>query len=1014
MSRSRRAIVPALVAVVLAAIWPGIVRAERFPLRYYSSVDGLAGDYVIDIYRDHRGFLWFSTRDGLSRFDGTRFRSYTLADGLPRATINAVLETRDGLLWIATNGGGVCVFQPEGPSRFRTLAIGTTAASNRINVLFEDATGRLWAGTDSGAFVRASGSADFLPVDLGLSDDVSLHGVADIAPDATGSLWFSGGFGVRRRLPDGRVLHYRDHTQSAPESATALYITVDQRIWVGFRRGLHTFTAEPLSQFDTEPVARDRPLTGRWHSVADGLPAPVITAIHQSADGEMWVGTTGGLAHLEDGRFRAYRGSSGLPGAQVSDLAEDASGNLWIGTVAGAARLVRHGMVTFTEADGLAHSRIHSLGEDPSGALVVVSGAFQLSRFDAGRFTSIRPVVAADATCTWMSPCAHMDPTGAWWMLTTEGLVHALAGTAGARRALPAVNVFTAFSDSRGRLWVSGSLGGLRVRDPVTHQWRTLSDKDGLPPSGSLASRVNALAEDRSGGVWVGFEGGGLARERAGRFERFGQEAGVPAGSVSALYVDAAGRMWMATTQAGLGRIDAPLAASINVSAFTEKDGLGSNNVRTIVEDQFGRLYAGHSRGVDRIVTATGEVTHYTVSEGLGSQFVTSSHRDRSGALWFGTMSGLSRLVPAPGATSTRDTPAPPVLISSVRAAGVPQPLSDLGEAAPARFELSASRSSLDIEFFALNYAAGEPLRFQYRLQEGDEAWSVPTDQRSVHLASLAPRTYTFQVRAVRPDGATSKAPAIVTFTVRPPWYATWWFVTGVCLIATAVAAGGYRMRVAQLLRVERVRSRIATDLHDDIGASLSQIAILSEVARQRMRAPAGGADVSEPLARIADTSRSLVGAMSDIVWAINPEVDALSDLVHRMRRFVEDTLGALDVDVTFTAPDSGDDMRLGADIRREVFLILKESVNNIAKHAGCRTATIVISADRRRLLLDVRDDGRGFDPALETDGNGVASMRRRVAALGGRLTITSEPGLGTRVQLDVSLSGPSRGLLHP
>jgi len=213
-------------------------------------------------------------------------------------------------------------------------------------------------------------------------------------------------------------------------------------------------------------------------------------------------------------------------------------------------------------------------------------------------------------------------------------------------------------------------------------------------------------------------------------------------------------------------------------------------------------------------------------------------------------------------------------------------------------------------------------------------------------------------------------------------------------------------MRVAQLLRVERVRARISTDLHDDIGASLSQIEILAEVRRQRMRhdRPANAPEpaAAEPLERIAETSRGLVDSMSDIVWAINPEVDSLADLVHRMRRFVEDTLGAGDIDVTFRAPESKVDLKLGADLRREIFLILKESVTNIAKHARATRVAIDFENSGRRLWLRISDNGQGFDPAEATDGHGVASMRRRVAALGGRLTIDSAQGRGTTITLDV------------
>jgi signal transduction histidine kinase len=263
----------------------------------------------------------------------------------------------------------------------------------------------------------------------------------------------------------------------------------------------------------------------------------------------------------------------------------------------------------------------------------------------------------------------------------------------------------------------------------------------------------------------------------------------------------------------------------------------------------------------------------------------------------------------------------------------------------------------------------------------------------------------------VRPDGAVSPTPAVVTFEVLPPFYRSWWFLSTAAGLVTGLGLFAYRLRVDQLLRVERVRARIATDLHDDIGASLSQIAIQAEVARRSLGPPDTNPEAAAPLARIAETSRGLVDAMSDIVWAINPEVDTLGNLVHRMRRFVEDTLGGGETIVTFTTPEVSHDLRVGADVRREVFLILKESVTNIAKHAAARTVAIDFLLERRRLRLDVVDDGRGFDPNAGTDGNGVASMRRRVAALGGRLEIDSAPGRGTTIRLEVDLPWSSGAL---
>jgi signal transduction histidine kinase len=210
------------------------------------------------------------------------------------------------------------------------------------------------------------------------------------------------------------------------------------------------------------------------------------------------------------------------------------------------------------------------------------------------------------------------------------------------------------------------------------------------------------------------------------------------------------------------------------------------------------------------------------------------------------------------------------------------------------------------------------------------------------------------------------------------------------------------KAREERLRELERVRRRIATDLHDDIGSSLTQISILSEVLRQRLGAEQAAA--SEPLDLIATASRELVDSMSDIVWAINPQKDHLSDLTQRMRRFASDSLTARNIRFQLSLPETDADVPLGANLRREVFLIFKESVNNMVKHAGCSEAHIELSFAEGMLRLHLRDNGRGFDTSRESEGHGLVSMRDRAEGIGGKLDLHSRSNVGTTVNLQVPL----------
>jgi signal transduction histidine kinase len=226
-------------------------------------------------------------------------------------------------------------------------------------------------------------------------------------------------------------------------------------------------------------------------------------------------------------------------------------------------------------------------------------------------------------------------------------------------------------------------------------------------------------------------------------------------------------------------------------------------------------------------------------------------------------------------------------------------------------------------------------------------------------------------------------------------WQRPWFFAT--LLFAVLLAAYAvYRYRISRLLEVVNMRTRIATDLHDDIGADLTKIALLSEVARRQMgengRAP------DSPLPSIARISREAVATMSDIVWAINPRRDSVRDLVSRMRQHAEEVFTLRGIGLTFNAPENGEHSRLSVDVRRDVFLIFKEAVNNAARHSGCSRAAIDFHAAGSALELRVADDGVGFDPEDQSEGHGLMSMRRRALALGGSLRVQSSVGAGTIV----------------
>jgi signal transduction histidine kinase len=271
------------------------------------------------------------------------------------------------------------------------------------------------------------------------------------------------------------------------------------------------------------------------------------------------------------------------------------------------------------------------------------------------------------------------------------------------------------------------------------------------------------------------------------------------------------------------------------------------------------------------------------------------------------------------------------------------------------------------------------------------------TAERILNFANLAPGDYRFEVRAQTADRIYSQSPATVSFKIAAPLWQRWWFLTAVALAAGIIVYLFYNYRLRRLLELEKIRTRIATDLHDDIGSNLTKISIMSEVAR-RIK----GEKQTEILDSIADISRSSVSSMSDIVWAINPKKDNLWELSRRMRGLAEDILGQQDVFVEFKAPENFGEIKFDADVRRNVFLIFKESLNNIVRHSRAAKVKIELEIVQHDLRLSITDDGRGFDAAQNYDGNGLPNMNRRAGELKGVFKIDSVPGSGAKMVLKV------------
>ena len=1039
-----------LALAVVLLLLPSRVDGERLPIRAYTTADGLAHNRVNEILRDSRGFLWFATHDGLSRFDGYTFTNYSVEQGLPHRQVMGLLETRRGEFWVATFGGLV-YFRPHGVPNDRVVYANSAGggtpmfativppdedpSARALLALLEASDGTIWCGTRKGVFrlERDGGRFELRHVAVGMLDEYPEQKyVNDLVEDEHGSLWVATPSGLYRRWSDGTSARYAP-SRLVEQRYPTLHRSYDHlhdlmkdrkgRIWVG-ARGLGFFRL-------TAYGSRRAPTVEDLHAYPQEK-SSWIEQMLETSDGRFWATSNLGILELRrDGsrgsRLVAYNRSHGLSHQELTALAEDTAGNLWIGTwSSGVMKLPRSGFVTYGRADGIATGS--DVFEDATGAIHVLASIFKnrpadagsparadefqlgFGRFDGRRFEWFKP--GPPFEWGWVGErCIIRTRNGEYWLASSYGLFRYpplstfdSITTAKPIRifdtkdGLPDVQVYRLFEDSRHDVWfsiISGIRSGLFRWNRATDTLRDMAAVDGFPRIEDELPR--AIGEDVAGNIWVGLNNG-VARYRNDTFALFTTANGMPFGRIVDIRTDAAQRLWLASSHTGLIRVDDTTADVPAFRRYTTAEGLSSNSLEVITEDLHGRLYLATARGIDQLDPNTGAVKQFTTEDGLAAGTVMSASRDRTGALWFGTQTGLSRFVPTPPVASSP----PAILITGVTIGGRPWPVSAIGETFLALPDLRPGGHHLQIDYASLRFAAGERLRYQYRLEGSDENWGQIASRRSVTFASFSAGTYRFLVRAVSADGIVSPQPAVVAFTVLPPFWLRWWSLTLAALVLAAAAFAFHRYRLARTLELEGVRMRIATDLHDDVGANLTRIAILSEVARQQRR---GAQALDAPLSSIADIARESVITMSDIVWAISPERDTLRDVVRRMRNHAEEVFEARDIRLMLDLPEAPPAAKLGVDIRRDLYLVFKEAVNNAARHSQCTAVAIAVRVDGSRLALEVTDNGIGFETAAETDGNGVASMKRRAARVGASLDVLSAPGAGTTVRLTMTVS---------
>ncbi len=981
----RRTLVLAIFVVALN------LYARRLPIQVFSTTQGLPRNSVTCLVPDSNGLLWVCTSEGLARFDGSEFRTFGRQQGLPSSSILNFLVSPKGGYWVMTDAG-VCRL-PRGSKvgdACRVLPVDQMAGKFQTGSLVETTDGRVWVATGEALYLSTSDGLRLETTAPPLIDDhisalgaapdgkllvstfktvylwdghsyrnlggsTSSCGFGEIRVAAPRDIWVVGGCDVYRikgwDSKDGPRLQAVSFGR--PLGVGHLTVARDHSVWLAARPGLQHWEQRPdgtlveEAEFGTE----------------NGLPYPWITEVVEDNQGSLWGATEGlGIFRVNTTRFRVYHPEDGIGSGRISSIFESLGGDLCVtATPLRAENSPSHLRVKngdrFEQIDMRHRARFHSWG--------------------------------------WgWNQIALQAHDGEWWFQTERGLYRfpstirpqGLKGIEPSEvydlySGLSEDEIFRVFEDSHDDLWVAtvSPHNEFMRWERATGRFHHWTPDEGFPTDGV----VSVIRESKNGTLWIGtFDD--VLRFRNGRFEHFSMSPS--GGIVRDLHIDRAGRMWIATAHSGLYRCDNPDSAVPLFRHYSTANGLSSDSTRSLTEDNFGFIYLGTVRAVDRIDPRTpiesGNILHFTSADGLPDAEHNVAYRDRQGHLWFGTLEGLAEFDPAQPVVRT----VPNVYIRRVRVRGEEVPLPWEG-ARHFNLDLRADQNQVEIEYAGIDLQSIAPLRYQYRLSGVDAQWSRPSAQTSVNYANMPAGRRAFEVRAVADDGSVGATVAAVALDLDAPLWRRPWFAASFALLLSAIAYRLYNYRVHHLVAMERMRTRIATDLHDDIGASLTQISLLSEVGR---RDPSRNV-----LGEVAGIARDLVREMSDIVWAVSPRHDRVDAIIHRMRRFAEDAMA--DGELVFDASGLPAALYLPLEYRQPLYLVLKEAVNNVARHACATRMAIRIAAKDAFLEITIEDNGCGFDPSASFSGEGLPNIRRRIKELSGTVAWESAPGQGTR-----------------
>lgn len=965
----------------------------QYVLNTWQVKDGLPQNSVQSICQTHDGFLWFATYEGLARCDGISFKTYDRENtsALLSNRIVSLTEDHQGRLWMGTYGGGLTMMiagSCDAPDSFKTFTVrdGLPSMYFLINQMVCDSDGAIWFLTERGGVSRFDGRK-FEQFELSKKESNLLNFSPTITIDPQGHLWVSIG---------GQLWYYLD--SSFHRFPVRFGVERVVAVGPGFRKGIWAACIQKDGTLKLMHVLRDQVI----ESLNLGrLGIIVQSCLFEDQNGAIWGALTSGkLMRYYKKTIETFSTRDGLTNQFIQALFQDREGSLWIGTNGGGLDRMRDSpFITLGKPEGLKDENIWMLFADTHNRVWI--GPIGASLYQCRDATSSdHPPVVEELNVPSASYFSATEDSKGNVFLGNATIANS-SGVLVPNRILHNHPLLVFQFDRRNTLWAGSPGQGLYRFERGSLKRFGFSD-------GLVGDDVRSLMVDHKNVLWIGTQEG-LSEFNGKFFKNYTVTNGLPNNWVRSTYEDRDSNIWVAT-DGGLARIK-----DGRVYSYTTASGLFSNTIHIILEDDSSRLWMSSNKGIfvvrkrDLYDYDSGRSSRISCriyeeadgmrsSEGNGS-FPRGGCRTADGRLWFATVKGVA--IVDPNYLKTNDY-VPPVVIEEVTADDKPVGLNN-----PHVINFGTKR--IKFRFASLSYRISSRNKYKYRLDGFDRDWNSDSHQSVAIYSNLNPGKYLFRVIASNEDGVWNSRGASFEFIIPSPFYMSWWFRGFIIAIVFGAVAGSIRFvelrkvkrRLKQLEHeqaLEHERSRISKDLHDEVGSSLTKIVILCELSKKAQSS-------NESLENVSTTAREIINNISQIIWAIDPKNDTLENTLSYVRKYIAETFELLDISIAIDFPVNIPSIVVSPEFRRNVFLTVKESLNNAIKYSSAHHIYTSATIESDFLCFKISDDGNGFDlEKLPRFGNGLSNIKSRIEEIGGTLVVDSSVGKGTAISFVIPI----------